>query len=70
VVTIHKRTIELQLRSGSGSGEVGGDGSGGGGTLLLKAVDEADCASWGRCLQDAARLPMEWRQDEGLESIM
>ena len=57
VVAIHERTIELVLHGDSGA-------------LLLKAVDEADCASWGRCLHEVGRLQTEWRQAADASSIM
>jgi hypothetical protein len=57
VVAIHERTIELALHGDSGA-------------LLLKAVDEADCASWGRCLHEVGRLQTEWRQAADVSSIL
>jgi hypothetical protein len=57
VVAIHERTIELALHNDSGA-------------LLLKAVDEADCASWGRCLHEVGRLQTEWRQAADVSSIL
>ena len=60
VVSIHERTIELILNSRSGNDS----------SLLLKAVSEADCASWGRCLREAGQVETEWRQMEDMSSIL
>ena len=60
VVTIHKRTIELELREGHGEGS----------SLQLRAVDEADCASWGRVLQDTGRVETMWQQPQDVDSVM
>lgn len=60
IVTIHERTIELMLTSREGDK----------GSLLLRAVDEADCASWARCFHEVGRLSTQWRQAEALDSIL